>query len=683
MKTLLVLGQHPDFAEVVRAAVNPESYRVIHRLSLDEAEPLLRGPLFSACIIDVEPGGARWIWMIEKLRRLAPQSPVIVFSGTDSREWEEEAYLLGVAHVLSKPVRTRLLGSLLDRLLSAPPAPLAHPTRTPAPPPPAHEMEIARPTRILPQGTFQPLEFSRHFSTILTHSLDAEAMLTKFLLLLREMVGVNRAAIFFQEPAAAFGTSGRPEGIRRLRKGCAIGLPEELMENLELSFETGIGAQIQRSGKILRRDDYDARADAQTQIEFEALGAQVAVPILDRNTLVGVAVFDGRITGEPLVNQELEVIFHLLEELAFAIKNIWLHDQLAANHEMMADIFRQLNSACVVVSQDMTVLHANKTARGYFGKPGTRGASLEFSDLPAALGAKIFQVLKSGTAIAPFRYRPEDSPDSIYNVSVVPFQKQGAALPASALLMAEDLTQSEQLRKLEVEAANLRLVTTMADRLAHEIGNALVPLSTHQQLLKERYKDPEFRATLETAMADSVKRVTRLINQMRFLSRDSSASIEAFPMSGLIEDAYMEAQKHQAAKVPRLDYKNGTEPIIVQGDRAALKHALSEIILNALQANPTDPKIGVRVHAEQNGSDHKDVQIEIQDNGAGFSSEAGQKVPTPFYTTRNVGLGLGLTVSRKIIETHHGKLEIVSSKDGHSGLVRVTLPLTSGDMAKK
>lgn len=683
MKTLLVLGQHPDFAEAVRAAVNPESYRIIHRLNLDEAEPLLHGPLFSACIIDADPGDARWIWMIEKLRRLAPQSPVLVFSGSNSREWEEEAYLMGVAHVLTKPVRARLLGGLLERIFNTPQAALSRPVRTPAPPAPVRELEMAPRARVIPQSTFQPLEFSRHFSTILTHSLDAGAMLTKFLHLLREMVGVNRAAIFFQEPAAAFGKSSRSEGVRRMRKGCAIGLPADLLENFELSFESGIGEQIHRSGKILRRDDYEARADAQIQHEFEALGAQVAVPILDRDTLVGIAVFDGRITGEPLVNHELEVIFHLLEELALAIKNIWLHDQLAANHEMMADIFRQLNSACVVVGRDLAILHANKTARGYFGKPGTRGAGLEFSDLPAALGAKVFQVLKTGTAIAPFRYHPEDSPDSIYSVSVVPFQKQGAVLPASALMMAEDLTQSEQLQKLEVEAANLRLVTTMADRLAHEIGNALVPLSTHQQLLKERYKDPEFRATLETAMSDSVKRVTRLINQMRFLSRDSSASIETFPMSGLIEDAYQEAQKHQAAKVPRLDYKNGTAPIIVQGDRAALKHALSEIILNALQANPTDPKIGVRVHAEKNGSDHEDVQIEIQDNGAGFTSEAGQKVPTPFYTTRNVGLGLGLTVSRKIIETHHGKLEIVSPKAGQSGLVRVTLPLTPGDMAKK
>ncbi len=679
MKTLLVLAQNPDFAEAVRAAVNPEAYRVIHRLDLDEAEPLLHGNLFSGCVIDAESDDGRWIWMVERLRRHAPGSPILCYAGASAAEWEEEAYLMGVTHVLMKPVRARLLNGLLDRIFTAAsPAGLSRPARA-SMPAPAHRPAESAPRPSAPaHGAVQSLDFSRHFSTILSHSLDAEAMLKKFLLLLRDLVGVNRAAIFLEEP----GGSPRQGGAGRLHKGCAIGLPADVVDNFELTLEAGIGGHVSRSAKILRRDDDNALADPQVQQEFEALGAQVAVPILDRESLLGVAVFDGRITGEPLVNSELESIFRLLEDLAMAIKNVRLHNRLAANQEMMADIFRQLTCACVMVSQDMAIVHANKTARSYFGRTGARSAELDFSDLPAALGGKLFQVLKTGTAIAPFRYQPEDAPGSVYNVSVVPFQKQGAARPASALLMAEDITQSEQLKKLELEAANLRLVTTMADRLAHEIGNALVPLSTHQQLLKERYKDPEFRATLETAMADSVKRVTRLINQMRFLSRDSSASVEAFSMAGLIEDAYQEAQKHQPAKLARLEYKNGAQPIMVHGDRAALKHAFSEIILNALQANPADPKIGVHVHAEKNGSDHSDVQVEIQDNGAGFTSEAGQKVPTPFYTTRNVGLGLGLTVSRKIIETHHGKLEIVSPKAGQSGLVRVTLPLTPEDSAK-
>ena len=69
------------------------------------------------------------------------------------------------------------------------------------------------------------------------------------------------------------------------------------------------------------------------------------------------------------------------------------------------------------------------------------------------------------------------------------------------------------------------------------------------------------------------------------------------------------------------------------------------------------------------------MHIDILDNGAGFSAEALEKVPEPFFTTRNVGLGLGMTVSRKIIETHRGRLSILNPKAGRSGAVRISLPV--------
>jgi signal transduction histidine kinase len=161
---------------------------------------------------------------------------------------------------------------------------------------------------------------------------------------------------------------------------------------------------------------------------------------------------------------------------------------------------------------------------------------------------------------------------------------------------------------------------------------------------------------------------------MRFLARDTLVAQEAFPLSPLIEEAYQEARKHQPVKAAEFKYHDEDKRVVVTGDRAALKHALTEVILNALQANPANPKIGVRLHSESNGHGEPRLEIEVQDNGAGFTAEAAQKVPSPFFTTRNVGLGLGLTVSRKIIETHHGKLEIVPPKTGQSGIVRISLP---------
>ena len=83
------------------------------------------------------------------------------------------------------------------------------------------------------------------------------------------------------------------------------------------------------------------------------------------------------------------------------------------------------------------------------------------------------------------------------------------------------------------------------------------------------------------------------------------------------------------------------------------------------------------MQAEPSGNGVAGLQIEVQDNGAGFTPEAAKKAFVPFFTTRNVGLGLGLTVSHKIIETHHGKLEIVPPKSGQAGVVRISLPLDS------
>jgi len=260
----------------------------------------------------------------------------------------------------------------------------------------------------------------------------------------------------------------------------------------------------------------------------------------------------------------------------------------------------------------------------------------------------------------------------------VPFQRANSTVPISALLTADDLTQAEQLRNLEAEAANLRLIRSMADRMAHEIGNAMVPLSTHQQLLVEKYKDKEFRDSLDHALADGVKRVSRLVSQMRFLAREGHIEQETVSVGELVNESYQESRKHLPAENAQLQIEDGGKPIVITGDRAALRHAFAEIFLNALQANPKDPKIIVRLQTVNSEDGKQTLEIEVQDNGAGFTAEAAEKVPSPFFTTRAVGLGLGLTVSKKIIETHDGKLEIVPPQSGQHGIVRVLLPVDSG-----
>jgi signal transduction histidine kinase len=164
---------------------------------------------------------------------------------------------------------------------------------------------------------------------------------------------------------------------------------------------------------------------------------------------------------------------------------------------------------------------------------------------------------------------------------------------------------------------------------------------------------------------------------MRFLAWDDFVGQDAIPVTALIDEAYQDACKYLPGKVSQLRYDSPEGQLLLKGHRAALKHALSEVFLNGLQANPGEPRIAIRLGQEGNGKGASQIQIEILDNGGGFTPDSAQKATDPFFTTRVVGVGLGLTVSRKIIESHLGKLQILASKPGQPGVVRISLPVQS------
>src|SRR6185369_9739970 len=109
MKTILVLAQHPELAEAIRAAVDPERFRVVHRIDVTEAEPLLDHALIHVCVVDAPVAEAQGVWVFERVKRRVPHAPILVYCEEGKWVLEEEAYLAGVKHVLRKPVRARLL----------------------------------------------------------------------------------------------------------------------------------------------------------------------------------------------------------------------------------------------------------------------------------------------------------------------------------------------------------------------------------------------------------------------------------------------------------------------------------------------------------------------------------------------------------------------------------------------
>jgi signal transduction histidine kinase/DNA-binding NarL/FixJ family response regulator len=670
MKRLLVITNQPTAAEAIRVCLDAKSYAVIAEENVSNATAILSSGLADAVLLDAELTDVHAIRAIDEINTVAPNCPLLVLASQKQWEWEEDAFVRGVAQVLAKPVRARMLNAVLNRLL-APTAVVPEKTRS--------EESASRIMRVegaARSGPFQSLSALRSFSGVLTHSLQTEALLKEFLLRLREAIGVNRAAIFLRKPAAVIGGGESATAEPPLESACAIGIEPALLRRFTLSLEYGIGRHARKHGRILRASSSETGADSEVHREFQALGVETAVPILDRETLLGVAVLDDRLTGEAYSSEELALIFHMLEELGLAVRNSWQHDELSASHSLIADIFANLECGCILVGAGPCVLQFNAAARHILLPGDTGKRALAFQDLPQELGSKAFGVIQSGTSVPAFRYQFRDRPDAHYRVTVNPFKPEASGAANAALLLIEDITQAEKAQRLEVEASNLRLITSMAEHLAHEIGNSLVPISTHQQLLEDKFEDREFRESLSEALASGVKRISRLANQMVFLAREKTDFADKIRISELIVEAFREAHTFFADKIARLNFDKSSEPWVVAGDHKALRHAFSEVMLNALQANPDDPNVAVHVEETTGEGGRHVLNVEVRDAGKGFTDETAHKAPDPFFSTRTVGLGLGLTVTRKIIESHHGRIQINPSREGEHGVVRISLPLS-------
>ena len=205
MNTVLVIAPRSELAAAVRAALDPSLYRVIEQSGLSEDDMRLSATALDACICEVDLTAVQAIRALERLRRILPDCPLVLYTAAPGLEWEEEAYVLGASQILVKPVRARLLQAVLERLLAGKAAPelsAAKPPLRAGSRPAAEASQIPAPT----------LELLRNYSSILLHDFNAESLLKEFLLSLRKIIGVNRAAIFLRQPAGTLADT--PEPVR-------------------------------------------------------------------------------------------------------------------------------------------------------------------------------------------------------------------------------------------------------------------------------------------------------------------------------------------------------------------------------------------------------------------------------------------------------------------------------------
>ncbi len=264
----------------------------------------------------------------------------------------------------------------------------------------------------------------------------------------------------------------------------------------------------------------------------------------------------------------------------------------------------------------------------------------------------------------------------ILSCSIMPLVESGKAL--GNLVHIEDVTEKRSKEARLRRAESLASLTTLTAGVAHEIKNPLGSIGIHIQLIqkaieaKARLDKKSISRYLEIVM-EEVERLNRIVVDFLFAVRPMNAELERRSLNILVhdiieftlfelKDAGIEVEERYADSLPDLDL-----------DEKYIKQALLNIIKNAIAAMPGGGSLQVSTKRDGNA-----VLLRIKDTGVGIEEENIAKIFEPYYTTKEFGSGLGLTVVYKIVKEHGGEISL-TSKEGEGTIFTLSFPIPENE----
>ena len=235
----------------------------------------------------------------------------------------------------------------------------------------------------------------------------------------------------------------------------------------------------------------------------------------------------------------------------------------------------------------------------------------------------------------------------------------------------EDLKKSKTYIR---RADRLASLGTLTAGLAHEIRNPLVAIKTFTQLLPERLEDEEFRNQFLNIAAGEVDRISLLVNELLDFARPSDPRLEMEDVNSILDGMILLVSTESKKKHIEVlkNYGQDLPPISI--DREQIKQVFLNILLNAVEATPENGTITVTTRSFLKPGGEPYIQIGFTDTGCGIPAEYLEDIFNPFFTTKNKGSGLGLSISNQIVQDHSGYINVESELNKGSSFL-INLPL--------
>jgi PAS domain S-box-containing protein len=272
-----------------------------------------------------------------------------------------------------------------------------------------------------------------------------------------------------------------------------------------------------------------------------------------------------------------------------------------------------------------------------------------------------------------FTFRTKDG-KSVHVEMVAAIVKGPDEEAALVCCFARDITERKRLEENLIHSDRLAIMGQMAAGIAHEINNPLgIILSNAQDVLNYGQHNKESNESLKSIERNAL-RAAKIIEGLLSFTRPTLQEIESIDLIQLIDETLLFFKQRLRQKNIRIEKSYPDGLMSLWGDKKLIQQLLINLILNSIHAIKNGGVITIRINMAGEAAEKKLV-LQVEDNGVGIPPEDLKKIFNPFFTSRKEdGFGLGLFISKIIVEKHHGNLS-ASSNVGKGTVMSAGFPV--------
>lgn len=353
-----------------------------------------------------------------------------------------------------------------------------------------------------------------------------------------------------------------------------------------------------------------------------------------------------------------------------------LMQTMAQENERLAVVLDSMNDGVIVTDETHHLLLVNKAAERLIPfAPGRIIGDRSVWEVIADddIAAFVRRTLESDDSVSDREFALDHGGTTrILSCSIIPLVQAGHV--RGNILQVLDISEKRGREARLRRAESLASLTTLAAGVAHEIKNPLGSIGIHTQLIAKLVSelDEAQRSAIGgylEVIDEEIERLNKIVVDFLFAVRPMDIQLESGSINELLRDLLnfvrFELEQADIDLVTDLD----EDMPFLNIDGKYLKQAIMNLIKNAIAAMPRGGML--RVATQRRGDQ---AVLRVSDNGVGMSDEVLAKIFEPYFTTRDFGSGIGLTLVYKVVKEHMGDISVIS-KEGHGTTFTITLPV--------